>query len=100
MPFPFYLTWGMLVKCHTVTRLNHQFEIQIVQELSKQNEARRVELCDQFLDLVRENPGVVDASLMSDEAHFHLADGVQNIFNSGLRITNPHELHHLPFHSC
>jgi len=58
-----------------------------MQELSKQNEECSVDICDQFLDLVRENPGVVDASLMSDEALFHLAHGVQNIFKNGLQIT-------------
>jgi hypothetical protein len=77
---------GLLTQCYILTRINHQFEIQIVQELGKQNKACSVDICDQFLDLVREIPGVVHASLMSDEAHFHLADGVQNIFNNGLRI--------------
>ena len=87
MPFPFDLTWGILAQCYIVTHINHQFEIQVMQELSKQNEECSVDICDQFLDLVRENPGVVDASLMSDEALFHLAHGVQNIFKNGLQIT-------------
>jgi hypothetical protein len=56
----------MLAQCYIVTRINRQLEIQIVQELSKQNEECSVDIYDQLLDLVRENPGVVDASLMSD----------------------------------
>ena len=67
----------MLAQCYIVTHINHQFEIQIMKELSKQNEEYSVDICDQFLVLVRENPGVVVASLMSDEAHFHMAHGVQ-----------------------
>jgi hypothetical protein len=77
----------MLAQCYIVTRINHQFEIQIVQELSKQNEECSVDIYDQVLDLVQENPSVVDASLTSDEAHFRLAHGVQNIFKTWLRIT-------------
>jgi hypothetical protein len=50
----------------------HAIKIQLAQKLSERDEACRVQFYNQFLDSVQETPGILNALLMSDEAHFHL----------------------------
>jgi hypothetical protein len=50
-----------------------QFIIHIVQEPSLWDKSCNIGFCNQFLDLVQEYSGALNALLMSDEAYFHLA---------------------------
>jgi hypothetical protein len=51
----------------------HPFIIQIVQKLSERVMACHIQHCSKFLDLVQKHFRIVNALLMSDEAHFHFS---------------------------
>jgi hypothetical protein len=76
------------------------FRIQIMQKTSARDKVCYIQFWNQFLDLVWDNPGVVNALLMSGKAHFHLSQATwtNKIFITGLHTTL-NELHQRPLHS-
>jgi hypothetical protein len=51
----------------------HPYKINVTHELKEQDKASRVNFYRQFLDTVNNDEGVLDALIISDEAHFHLS---------------------------
>jgi hypothetical protein len=51
----------------------HPYKIQIVHTLKDVDHANRLAFCQQLLNMINENPDLVNNVLMSDEAHFHLS---------------------------
>jgi len=48
-------------------------KIQFAQELSELDKVSRLQFCNEFLGLVKNNSDIVNTLLMSDEAHFHVS---------------------------
>lgn len=74
------------------------FKIQIMQKPSEWDKVCYIQFWNQFLDLVWDNPGVVNALLMSDEAHFHLSGYVNKQTSHYWSPHDTHELHQHPLH--
>jgi hypothetical protein len=51
----------------------HPYKIQIVHALKDVDHATRLAFCQQLLNMINENPDLVNNLLMSDETHFHLS---------------------------
>jgi hypothetical protein len=51
----------------------HPYKIHVTHELKEQDKAFRVNFYRQFLDIVKNDEGVLDVLIMSDDAHFHLS---------------------------
>jgi len=45
-------------------------KIEVAQDLSEQDKVSRLQFCNEFLGLVKNNSEVVNTLLMSDETHF------------------------------
>lgn len=56
--------------------------------------------CNALLDLVKNNSGIVNTLLMSDEAHFHVSGYMNKQKYRYWAPNNRHELHHCPLHSA
>lgn len=70
----------------------HVYKIQVVFELRGQDKVKRLQFCDEFLELVNNNRDLVNSLLMSDEAHFQLSGFVNEQNNRCWGQTNPQEL--------
>jgi hypothetical protein len=79
---------------------HHPYKTQVVQALSEQDKVNRLQFCIEFLDLVNNNRDIVNASLMSDEAHFHLSGYVNKQNCRYWAPNNPRELHQRPLYSA
>jgi len=53
-------------------------KIQFTKELSERDKMSRLQLCNEFLGLVKNNSDIVNTVLMSDEAHCHVSGYVIN----------------------
>jgi hypothetical protein len=78
----------------------HPYKIPVAQELSEQDKANRLQFCNQFLDLVNNNRNIVNSSLMSDKAHFHMSGDVNKQNCRFWAANNPRELHQRPLQSA
>jgi len=78
----------------------HPYKIQVAQELNKRDKVSRLQFCNEFLNLMKNNSDVVKTLLLSDEAHFH-GSGCVNKQNCHYWVpNNPRELHQLPLHTA
>ena len=57
---------------------NHPYTIQFAQELSERDKLNGLQLCNEFLDLLKNNSEIANTLLMSDEAHFLVSGNVKN----------------------
>ena len=62
------------------------YELQTVHKLEEKGNFRRVEMCETLLNHYKTNPSIVDDIWFSDEAVFHLSEGV-NRHNTRIRET-------------
>ena len=77
----------------------HPYKSQVAQELSERDKVSRIQLCNEFLGLVKNNSDIVNTLLISDEVHF-LVSGYVNKYNCRYWAhNNPHELHQRPLHN-
>lgn len=72
--------------------------MQIVQELSNCDFISRMEFCNEFVDLVNEDSGIIRHLIMSDEAHFKLSGSVNKHYMRYWSDQDNLELHMKPFH--
>jgi hypothetical protein len=78
----------------------HPYTIQVAQELSELDKVILLQFCNQFLDLERNNSGIMNTLLMSDEAHFHVSGYVNKQNCRYWAPNNQRELHQRPLHSA
>ena len=74
----------------------HPYNIQVVHELSERDKTNRVQFCNEFLDLVKNNSDKVNILLMSDEAHFPVSGYVNKQKCRYWTLNNPRELRQRP----
>ena len=60
----------------------------------------RLQFCNKFLGLVKNNSDIVNTLLMSDEAHFHVSGYMNKQKYRYWAPNNGRELHHCPLHSA
>lgn len=75
----------------------HPYKIVMVQTLNERDFASRVLTCQRLLQLVTEN-GLLNALIMSDEAHFHLSGKVNRQNFRYWSAENPKDLYERPLH--
>jgi hypothetical protein len=74
--------------------------MQMVHSLNPGDYAMRVGFCEHMLQLLEDDPQLIDNLWMSDEAHFHLS-GYANKHNFHYwAAANPQQLHEWPLHSA
>jgi len=49
------------------------YTVQVAQELSEWDKVSRLQFCNEFLNLVKNNSDIVNTLLMLDEAHFYVS---------------------------
>jgi hypothetical protein len=77
----------------------HPYQIHITHELKEHDKAARVNFRRQFLDIVKNDEGVLDDLIISDEAHFHLSGYVNKQNFRYWSDNNPLQLRTKPLHS-
>ena len=70
----------------------HPYKIAIVQELNDHDMANRRISSEQLLEMLNDD-GVINALLMTDEAHFHMSGYVNKQNYRYWALENPQELH-------
>jgi hypothetical protein len=75
------------------------YQIQVTHALYERDYVNRVNFCQTFLQLINQNQELVNNSLMSDEAQFHLSGFVNKHNFRYWSATNPTELHERSLHS-
>ena len=78
----------------------HPYKSQVAQELSERDKVNRLQLCNEFLGLVKNNSDIVNTLLISDEAHFHVSGYVNKHNCCYWAHNNPYELHQRPLHNA
>jgi len=76
----------------------HPYKIVIIQELNDRNMANHRISSEQLLK-IRNDDGVINTLLMTDEAHFHLSGYVNKQNYPYWAPENPQKLHQRPLHS-
>jgi len=74
----------------------HPYKLQVVHALSNRDREMRLQLCCHFVEILTENPDLLNKLLMSDEAHFHLHSIVNKQNFQYWSAANPHKLHQRP----
>lgn len=77
----------------------HPYKIQIVQALKETDYVSRQRFCEEFLDLINQDEGIINHLWMSDEAHFHLSGYVNKQNFRYWSNVNPRQMHQEPLHS-
>jgi hypothetical protein len=57
----------------------HLYKMQIVHALKDADHENRLPFCQQLLNMINENPGLVSNLLISDDVHFHLSGFVNKL---------------------
>jgi hypothetical protein len=78
----------------------HLYKIQIVHALKDIDHANRLAFCQQLLNMINENPDLVNNILMSDEAHFHPSGFVNKQNFHYWSSENPQRVHEKLLHSA
>ena len=79
-------------------QLFHPYKIQVVQHLSDRDKTARLEFCHRIMELITQDPTLINNLVMSDEAHFHLSGTVNKQNMRYWAQNNPCELHQRPLH--
>jgi hypothetical protein len=74
--------------------------MQVVHALKPGDYAMRVGFCEHMLQLLVDDPQLIDNLWMSDEAHFHLSGYVNKHNFRYWAAANPRQLHKRPLHSA
>jgi len=74
----------------------HPYKLQVVHALSNQDREMHLQFCCQSVEILTENPDLLNKLLMSDEAHFHVYGTVNKQNFRYWSAASPHELHQCP----
>lgn len=77
----------------------HPYKIQLVHALNNGDHATRLAFSNRMLDMMNDNPDLVNNLWMSDEAHFHLSGFVNKQNFRYWAPENPQRIHEKPLHS-